>query len=151
MKRLFRGKRKLVAAPLAVLAFAGVAFAAWTLLNVTGQGGVKGGTLANPTIAATFSGVQGITPGNSGDVGLAINNPNGAMVLTHLAPNVGGNGDTSACPALSIKDTTGLTIAVPAGASTVIVPNGAQMASSAPTSCQNAQISLGVVADFSTP
>jgi hypothetical protein len=156
MRRLFKGRRKAFAIPVLALLVPALAWAAWTILNVQGQGGAKGGTIVAPSIlAGQDAAAVRLTPGNVGDLVLAISNPNAPLVLTRVAQGAGSNSsDEPGCAAtnVSVVTKTGLSLPVPSGSSTIIVPGGASMLSSAPDACKApTAFSFSIVADFSTP
>jgi hypothetical protein len=146
-RRLIR-RSTVLAALLALLAAAGIAFAAWTATG-TGSGYAKA-TTAQPLTTVDVSATTPATlyPGATGDVLLRIDNPNPYPVVV---TDVTGNGSITAsnggCNASSVTftDQTALSLNVPAGSSaTFTLAGAAQMSTSANDSCQGAVFTIPV-------
>lgn len=133
-----------------VLSASLVAVAAW-LVSGTGPGTTQIGTLVAPTITAgTLAGNEKqCFPGGTCDGVFAISNPNGALVVTGLSD--GGMGTGTCADQLLTNPQTGLSIPVPAGSSTVTVPNAFALATAAPSSCQGTTATRVAVLQFATP
>jgi hypothetical protein len=144
--------RIVVAAVALLLVGAAVAAAAW-MLNGSGQGAAKVGSLSDVTVGVGTP-TDSLYPGNDGSGTFTIDNPNAALVL--VAARVGDGSGTTSNPAcgygnLAVNPTSGLSIAVPAGHSTITVPGLFHLDSSAPQSCQGVTLSRDVGLSFSTP
>lgn len=160
VRKLKRKRTVVVLVGVLALIAASAGLAAWLISSQGGGKSAIGAFQAPQVSAATDSAADTATnkctPGSNCDVVLQVSNPNGALVLTGIVPGSLGMYEltsNSQCPAtnLTVKTVTGLSVPVPAGSSTVIVPNGAMLASEAPTECQGAYISKPVKANFSTP
>ena len=137
------------------LGLASFAIAAW-LVSSNGQGSARAGALQAPSISPVAANV-GTTcvPGSSCDLEIRVTNPNsGALVLTATSANVAGDGTAPApgCPngSMTILNRNP-NITIPPGISEHVIIDGAQLASDAPTQCQNQTFLKGVHGDFSTP
>jgi len=145
---------------------ASVAFAAWTLLNRTGQGGVNIGTLQDVIVSQNLVGnsTDGRFdslpfPGGSAAVTVQLNNLNTVPIkLVALHPNGtpevlkngGNNADCAGSIFVTVNDLTGLSISVPPGLNLVQIPGGVTLGANAPTQCQGSVVRLPVSLDFST-
>jgi hypothetical protein len=161
MKRLINtltATRKRKFALVAVTAVAATtAYAAW-LVDGEGPGHAEVGTLAAPTVQA-----GGLDPsakrclaGATCDGTFQITNDNGtALVLTGAtaASSQVGESSSPGCAAnyLEVPVKTGLSIPIPAGTTTVKVPDVFRLRIDAPTACQGASIDKRVKLSFSTP
>jgi hypothetical protein len=140
---------------IALLVVVGVAYASWTTSG-EGDGTAKGGTLAPLQVQnAPGRAIADLFPDNNGSLVVDVGNPNdGALTLTTINP--GGpvvSGNPIACPSsnVSLIPTSGLSIALPAHASTQLtIPNIVDMAHDAPTGCQGVVFTIPVVVVGST-
>jgi hypothetical protein len=164
---LLSTRRRKALATAVVCGVAGVgslAFAAW-LTTSNGSGTVKAGALQTVTIVAGIPPEDTIMPGATAGLTLKLTNPNsGDLVLKSIKPGP-SSGDAvldddgnrwnweNQCPATSVDVQTlaGLSVAVPAGTTTVTVPDAVMMDTNAATECQGATFRKGVEAAFSTP
>lgn len=141
---LFAGKRKLIAAPLLLLFFAGTAFAAWVVFS--GASGSGQGSFASATqqTAITIAGTNqpALAPGASTplQVSLTNNDPNNAHTLSGFTATF--TAVPSNCASFLSEGPDSISgQSVPAGGTT----NGTVMinlASNAPVSCANGSWSI---------
>jgi hypothetical protein len=154
-RTLLQGRRKYVAGLLALLLLPGSAYAAWTVSS-HGRGAVKGGTLRAPTFgAATPSDTDTLLPSGDAALTFEVTNPNPTVLhVESLDPGPDGviSSDQSNCPAanVSIPNLRNLSIQVPRGQSTVVVPNAIHMAADAPSSCSGVSFQADASLGFST-
>jgi hypothetical protein len=155
-KKLFGSrKRKAGVAILALLLISGSAFAGWLVLTATGSGSAKAGTLSAPTISNASAPSGGMFPSGNLDSPFqaTVNNPNtGTLYIKSVGPLnttnvVGGTAqcDWSTAPIkahllVKMSATTGLSIAVPSGASQVSIPGLVGLDATTPTDCQGTTI-----------
>jgi hypothetical protein len=151
-----RSHKKAIAIGLLIglLVAATVAVAAW-LTSGTGPGYSKARSLQLLTIPAMTADeiAPSLYPGQSGDLTVRIANPNAALQVVAVAQagaivsdNPGG------CPASSITftNTSGLSIPLAAGVSTITVPGVVSMAVDAPSTCQGATFTIPVQVNATT-
>jgi hypothetical protein len=152
-------RRRKTLAVLAVLALAGtttVALAAW-LVGGSGSGAARSGALQQVTLSAnTGAAPTDLIPSDvaTGTLAATVANPNVALKLISVdqnGPTI--SDDSSACPGtfVTVPQKTGLAIPVPAGSTTVTVPNVVKMDVAAPTGCQGRTFQIPVSAVLSTP
>ena len=152
-RALFGGRRKYAALLLGLLLVPGSAYAAWTI-TADGVGSTKFGSLTAPTVTASATPVGDLYPGTNGSLAVKVDNPNGALVVSGVAPVVGADVGQSGCPAsnVTVRTLTGLSVAVPAGSNqSVTIPAAVSADPAAPQACSGASISKGVRLTFSTP
>jgi hypothetical protein len=136
-----------------VFAAVGAGVAAWLLTvdSVSGVGGIA--TVTAPTVSFPATANYDIYPGDTGDAKITVNNPNTkALTLTSVSYSGGtlgvflsGGGVNNACDAATYTSITpsitGLSINIPVGTSTVLIPGVFHLAANAPTACMGSSIS----------
>jgi hypothetical protein len=157
---LFGSRKRVVMTVIVVLALiaAAAGFAAW-LISSQGGGRSHISSMTAPTVSpGSVSGsATPLTPGGTGDVELDINNPNGPLILTGVQPGTmtsqNFSPDETNCPNsnVTVLTLTGLSIPVPHGSSSIVVPNAETLSSSAPVACAGLDISKAIQASFATP
>jgi hypothetical protein len=154
MKFVKRHKRITAIIVCAFLGAAAYGIAAWITASEGGGAG-KIGSLSAPTVAAGTA--QGtLVPGGTGAAVFQITNNNSVpLLITSTGTSANGALDTgfiAGCTSSNVivQALTGLSISVPVGTSTVVVPNEFMLASSAPSGCQGISFTRGVSLNFST-
>ena len=117
----------------------------------SGTGSTTAGTVQSVHVVAASGTVSSeLIPGGSGDLLVAINNPNSySVTITGISQNgsvtaVGGIG-TCTTTGVSVPTQTGLSITVVSGPDVVVtVPNGASMSASSDSGCQGASFQVPV-------
>jgi hypothetical protein len=156
MRRHFNKRRvALLLVVLAAVALTGFAIAQW-LTSGTGPGKAKGASVPAVTFTADAAPTADLYPTGTatGTWAATASNPGGPLVLSDLhqtAPTQ--SSDSSNCPAnnVTIPDVAGLSTPVPAGTSSIAVPNVVRMAASAPSACQGVTFTILVSATLQTP
>lgn len=134
-----------LAAVLFVAAGSGAALAYWRTSG-TGSGVASTGTVQGVTVGAA-SGTPSTTliPGGTAALLIQFSNPNSySVTLTGVAQNLAGTVSGCSNSGVTVPTNSALSIPVPAGSSTVTVPNGALMAIDSASLCQGATINLPV-------
>lgn len=154
MRIISTRRRRITALAVVIcLAAAGTALAAWFLMG-HGQGGVRVGSLSPVSISSGAPSTS-LYPGNDGSATFTIVNPNGALVIDSITNGDGTSAADSSCPTianfLSVNALSGLSIPVPAGTSTVVVPGAFHLSSGTPDSCQGASASKDINVHLATP
>src|ERR1044072_1231950 len=101
-RALFGGRRKYAALLLGLLLVPGSAYAAWTI-TADGVGSTKFGSLTAPTVTPSATPAGELYPGTNGSLAVKVDNPNGALVVSGVAPVVGADVGQSGCPASNVK------------------------------------------------
>jgi hypothetical protein len=128
---------------------AGSAFAYYTTAG-SGTGQVTAGSLTQVTIAATGTNNNSLFPGQTGDIVMTINNPNGQLTITSIQQNgtlsvTGGNGCTAANSQVSVPLNNTLNVNLPSGNGNVIeIPGAVSMGTSSNNGCQGAMFIIPV-------
>ena len=148
-------KRNIVAASMTLIVMVAVGFvyAAWTTSG-SGSGYAKAGTSqALTTVDVSATTTASLYPGQSGNVTLKINNPNGYNVRvtavslngqqTDITADAGHSGCTTT--GVTFTDQTGLTLDVNAGSQAEFTLNGAaSMSNASLNACQGATFTIPV-------
>ena len=143
-----------------ILAFFAIAsasaLAAW-LISSSGGGATKIGTLAAPVVTAgTVDPGTALLPGGDAAAFVSVQNTN-AVPLTITGVSEGGTDadatgfDPFDCPAsnMSVNTLSGLTVNVPANATTTVsVPGAFHLKSTAPTGCQGKTVGRKLALSF---
>ena len=137
----------------ALTATAAVAY--WTSSG-NGTASALAGTAQNPTTTAVATVGATLTPGNSGDVTIKVNNPNSyAVKVTSVVNQAGGTitGSGGSClnTAVTFTNQTGLSAAIAAGGNTTLTfTNAASMGANPDQGCQGATITIPVTVTVSS-
>ncbi len=143
----------------AFLLLVSVAVAAWFITQGSQSGG-KIGTLTAPVVSAASPVGSGCLPGGTCSASVQVDNTTGsALTVSGTESLVGGfingapqqpSGFNSSCPSsvLSSPTKTGLSVSVPAGASTVTIPGVFTLDSSAPDACQGVAFTYPIKLTF---
>jgi hypothetical protein len=146
-------KAFLVAALIAAILVAGVAFAAWTT-GGTGHGSAQAKTALSLTTVAVPASTAGLVPGADAKVTVRVANDNdfpvritGVAYGTAAATTV--SGALGSCPsgadaALAFTDQTGLALDVAAHAGATFDVDGVHMGAASATGCQGATFTIPV-------
>ena len=128
-----------------VAASGGAALAYWRTTG-TGSGAASVGTPQAVTVgAATGTPLTTLIPGGTAELLIQLSNPNSySVTLTSVTQNLSGTVSGCSKSGVTVPTKTGLSITVPAGSSTVTVPNGAAMAIDSASLCQGNTINLPV-------
>jgi predicted ribosomally synthesized peptide with SipW-like signal peptide len=134
-----------------VLGLSGGAAFAYFTSSGSGSGTANAGTVSSVTVEAATGLVSNqLQPGTSGDLLITINNPNStALKLVSVSQNgsvtvAGGSSCTGATSGVTIPTQSGLTLTIPTGTATVVVPDGAAMSTSSASGCQGASFQVPV-------
>lgn len=145
------GKRRFIggAITLLVLGVVGLVYAAWTN-NSNGDGYAQAIDGQGVTFAAATTTAQ-LYPGGSGDVKLALTNPNPYDVdvtkveRTASATTSDKGAACDAATGVTVEDDTGLAFSIAAGATqTLTLTNKAHMNNTSDTTCQGAKFTIPV-------
>ncbi|MFC7496632.1 MULTISPECIES: hypothetical protein [unclassified Nocardioides] len=143
-----RSRLTVVATGTALVATAGVAFAAWTV-DGTGTGAATTGTAKDLTVVASSIDADLYPGGPAGAVGFEVTNPNPFDVrLTSVSYGALGTGG-SACAAANVTMAPGaptaVSIVVPAGQTVAdSIPGVLRLAAAADDSCQGVPLTVGL-------
>jgi hypothetical protein len=149
----------LAGALLCIAVVAGIAYAFYTA-QASGSGSATLGSMASVTIATVTSQTPNsyLSPGEIGEVILNVDNPNSAaMDLTSVIADgsisvSGGSGCTAANSGVSFSNQPGLSISLPANATTLVrLPGAASMSTTSANGCQGANFSIPVTISVSQP
>jgi hypothetical protein len=129
----------------------GATFGSWAVGSDAGNGYAKAVTAQNLTLSdASASTVADLYPGGTGNVKLKVTNPNAfAVTITGVAGDGTITSDKgAACDAstgVTFSNTTGLSLNLAAGATTVFTLSGkAAMSNASDTTCQGAVFTIPV-------
>jgi hypothetical protein len=157
---MLRNTKRIIAvgAPFAVLATAGVAFAAWTASG-NGLGSAKATTMSVNVQAAAAPTADLFPGGSAGALVVKVNNPNsGPIVVTSIATNASGSQGGCTTPALTFTPGSVLTSNYDAAARTIAAGSSASFTlpgtlamGDASNDCQGADLTYPVTVSAATP